>query len=141
MFDRERLFEWMTEVRKNIRRLHSLSEMSIEDFSADTDNFAIAEHHLRRSLEIVLDMGRHIIAKQALGRPSDYTEIFAILGREGILPKKYLDKNRGLPGYRNRLVHLYHDVTTAELYEIVSTRLPDIEEFCQHILRYMNESM
>lgn len=141
MFDRERILEGMTEIRKNIRRLRSLSEMNLEDFSADVDNFAIAEHHLRRSLEIILDIGRHIIAKQALGRPGDYTEIFDILGREGILPKDYLDKNRGLPGYRNRLVHLYHDVTTKELYEIISTRLPDIEKFCVHILRYMNGSI
>ena len=88
MFDRERVVDWMTEVRKNLRRLHSLAEMCLEDFSADADNFAIAEHHLRRS---------------------------------------------------KRLVHLYHDVTTKELHEIISTRLPDIEEFCQHILRYMNE--
>lgn len=138
MFDKERILGSMAEVRKNIRRLRSLSDMSWEDFSADNDNFAIAEHHLRRSLEIILDIGRHIIAKQALGRPADYTEIFDILGREGVIPKEYLEKNRGLPGYRNRLVHLYHDVTSKELHEIISTRLPDIEEFCKHILRYMN---
>ena len=138
--DRERIMDWMADVRRNLRRLHSPSEMSLEDFPVNTDNFAIAEHHLRRSLEIVLDIGRHIIAKQALGRPNDYTEIFDILGRKGILPQTYLDKNRGLPGYRNRLVHLYHDVTTKELHEIVSTRLPDIEEFCQHILRYVCEN-
>lgn len=126
MFDKERIIDWMAEVRRNLRRLYSLSEMGLEDFSANTDNFAIAEHHLRRSLETLLDIGRHIIAKQALGRPKNYAEIFDILGREGILPQAYLDKNRGLPGYRNRLVHLYHDVTTKELYEIVSTLLPDM---------------
>lgn len=114
MLDRERVLEWITEVRRNVRRLHSFASMDLADFTADADNFAIAEHHLRRSLEMILDMGRHVIAKQALGRPGDYAEVFDILGREGILPKEYLEKNRGLPGYRNRLVHLYHDVTATE---------------------------
>ena len=113
--------------------------MTEDDFVSDADNFAIAEHHLRRSLETVLDIGRHIIAKQALGRPADYTEIFDILGREGVLPREYVKKNRGLPGYRNRLVHLYHDVTVKELHTIISTRLSDLEEFCRHIVKYIED--
>ncbi len=44
------------------------------------DNFAIAEHHLRRALEAVLDIGRHIVAKKGLGRPEDYRGIFELLG-------------------------------------------------------------
>lgn len=31
-------------------------------------------------------------------------------------------------GYRNRLVHFYHDVSAEELYEICSSRLGDIEK-------------
>lgn len=112
--------------------------MTLEDFCADSDNFAVAEHHLRRTLEIILDIGRHIIARQGLGRPADYTQIFGILGQERILPQDYVRKNRGLAGYRNRLVHIYHEITAEELFEIISTRLADIEQFCRLIVDYMN---
>lgn len=139
LIDKDRVLDSIVEIRSNLRRLQFLGDMTEDDFVSDADNFAIAEHHLRRSLETVLDIGRHIIAKQALGRPADYTEIFDILGREGVLPREYVKKNRGLPGYRNRLVHLYHDVTVKELHTIISTRLSDLEEFCRHIVKYIED--
>jgi uncharacterized protein YutE (UPF0331/DUF86 family) len=33
-----------------------------------------------------------------------------------------------LAGYRNRLVHFYHDVSAEELYEICSSKLGDVEK-------------
>lgn len=33
-----------------------------------------------------------------------------------------------LAGYRNRMVHFYHEITPKELYEICSGELEDIEE-------------
>lgn len=138
LINKTRILDSIVEIRSSIRRLQSLADMSVDEFASDSDIFAITEHHLRRSLERALDVGRHIIAKQALGRPADYTEVFDILGRENILPREYVQKNRGLLGYRNRLVHVYHDVTVEELYQVVSTRLVDIEEFCRLIIRYLN---
>jgi uncharacterized protein YutE (UPF0331/DUF86 family) len=32
-----------------------------------------------------------------------------------------------MPGYRNRLVHFYHEVTPDELFEICSRQLSDVE--------------
>jgi uncharacterized protein YutE (UPF0331/DUF86 family) len=32
-----------------------------------------------------------------------------------------------LAGYRNRLVHFYHEVSAEELYEICANRLGDLE--------------
>ncbi|MCL6558618.1 MAG: DUF86 domain-containing protein [Firmicutes bacterium] len=48
----------------SVRRLEKLAELSPDEFAANPDHFAIAEHHLRRALEAVFDVGRHIIAKE-----------------------------------------------------------------------------
>ena len=139
MIERARILDLIAEIQGSVRRLQKMSQMTFEDFDANPDNFAVAEHHLRRILEIVLDIGRHIIARQALGRPGDYTQIFDILGQQGVLPQDYVARNRGLPGYRNRLVHIYHEITSGEIFEIISVRLKDIEEFCRLIIEYMNK--
>lgn len=47
---------------------------------ADPDNFAVAEHHLRKAIEAVLEVGRHILAKKGLARPADYRTIIVSLG-------------------------------------------------------------
>jgi uncharacterized protein YutE (UPF0331/DUF86 family) len=51
-------------VNKAIAKLKRLSHLDEKNFLAD-DNPAIAESYLRRSLEAVFDIGRHIIAKTA----------------------------------------------------------------------------
>lgn len=139
MIERTRVLDLIAEIRKSVGRLKEISLMDFETFNENSDNFAIAEHHLRKTLEIVLDIGRHIIARQGLGRPTTYTQIFDILGQKGVLPQNFVASTRGLPGYRNRLVHIYHEVTSEEIFEIVSTRLVDIEEFCRLIVQYINQ--
>lgn len=39
--------------------------------------------------------------------------------------------------YRNRLVHVYDQVTDAELYELLTRRLGDIEEIIGEIATWM----
>ncbi len=91
-----------------------------EQFLGDADNFAIFEHHLRRALESLLDIGRHIMAKQGLGHPTDYRSILLTLGREKILPPEFAEKIKGMAGYRNHLVHGYAEVTLEEVYQVTS---------------------
>jgi uncharacterized protein YutE (UPF0331/DUF86 family) len=45
---------------------------------------------------------------------------------------------RELAGYRNRLVHFYHEVSDLELYEICTARLGDIESLLEAMLRWIN---
>jgi len=129
----------INQIRKSLNRLKKLAELNIEYFLADQDNFAIAEHHLRRALEALFDIGRHILAKRGYGRPADYRSVIIELGRNGVIPNDFAEKIKGIAGYRNRLVHVYAEVTEEEIYDIISTKLADIEEFCKFIIDYINK--
>lgn len=43
--------------------LFELSKMNNEEFLAESRNVAAAESYLRRSLEAIFDIGRHVLAK------------------------------------------------------------------------------
>lgn len=137
MLNRELIYNRIDLIKRSLARLKKLAALSREQFLADADNFAIAEHHLRRALESLLDIGRHIMAKQGLGHPTDYRSILLTLGREKIIPPEFAEKIKGMAGYRNRLVHGYAEVTPEEMYQIIQTRLGDFEEYCGYILRYL----
>lgn len=131
--------ERLSHIRTSGSRLRRLVAIGKEQFLSDPDNFAIAEHHLRRSLEAVLDIGRHIIAKRGLGIPHDYRGILLTLGQHGILPREFVQKTQGMAGYRNRLVHGYADVTPEEIYDLLTQHLADFAEFTQHILAIVEQ--
>ncbi|MCX7793381.1 MAG: DUF86 domain-containing protein [Thermodesulfovibrionales bacterium] len=100
---------------------------------------SIAESYLRRSLEAIFDTGRHIIAKTAGKAVVEYKEIPARLSELGIIPEEFAQRLRLMAGYRNRLVHFYHEVTDEEIYRIIQDNLTDIEEFLKLIKKFIEQ--
>ena len=101
-------------------------------------NFAVAEHYLRRALEAVFDIGGHIISRFSYSpgkRPKSLKEIGLALGEKGIVNKTFAAKKLiEMAGYRNRLVHFYEEITPKELYQIVTKDLNDLEIFARSIV-------
>lgn len=123
-------------ILKALVKLRELSILTKEEFS-ENDKPAIAESYLRRALEAVFDIGRHIIAKIADKGTVEYKEIAKKLGECGILSKSCSEKLLLMAGYRNRLVHFYHEVSDEELFKILQENLDDIEQFINEIKKFI----
>lgn len=121
---------------RSIARLKRLSRLDEQDFLKE-DNPAIAESYLRRSLEAMFDIGRHIIAKTAGKGIVEYKEIARALGQEGVVTKDQSEKLILMAGYRNRLVHFYHEISDGELYTILNNNLSDVEAFVKEVKRFI----
>ena len=115
---------WVDRIVSEIRAL-PLGDQAA--FFSDPRNVWTAESCLRRGLEALLDLGRHILAKGFGIGVSEYKEIALQLAEYGVLASQDADLLRVLAGYRNRLVHFYHEVSPDELYEICTFRLTDLE--------------
>lgn len=139
MLNKELIFERTATMRASINRLKEFRKITQEEFLADADNYAIAEHHFRRALECLFDIGRHIVVKKGLGYPEDYRSIIELLGQKGILPPAFAQKIIGMAGYRNRLVHGYAEVTGEEMYKLIKTKLEDFEEFVEYVFQMMQD--
>jgi len=137
MVNERLVMQKLSDLRISVARLEKFQLVSLEEFEANPDNFAIAEHHLRRSLEMVLDIGRHIVAKEKLGRPDYYREVLEILKNAKILEQSFAKRISGMAGYRNRLVHGYSEISSSELLLIITEQLDDFLEFEKQILDYL----
>jgi uncharacterized protein YutE (UPF0331/DUF86 family) len=109
-----------------VEEIRLLPLNTLKDFLADRRNIWSAESCLRRALEALLDLGRHILAKAYGQGVTEYKQIAEELERREILSPEDAALLRTLAGYRNRLVHFYHEITPEELYEICSNELNDI---------------
>ena len=129
--------ERVTIIRHSVKRLKLLAEMPKDEFCNSEDAIDIAENRLRRALEALFDLGRHMLVKSGAGVPSDYRSVIKMLQESGLLPEDYANKITGMAGYRNRLIHDYNKVTPEELYHILQTRLIDLELFCQYMVEHV----
>src|SRR5215212_1690451 len=107
-------------VDRMLSEIHALPLESKSIFMQDSRNIWASESCLRRALEALFDMGRHIAAKGFGEGVTEYKEIAATLNRHEVISADEMNLMRKLAGYRNRLVHFYHDVNAEELYELCS---------------------
>jgi len=124
-------------IREMLAAMESLPLASEEEFSADVRMVAAGESFLRRSLEALLDLGRHILAKGFGKVVPDYAAVADELAAQGILPPESAAKLRLMARYRNRMVHFYDDVTPQELYGILARERGDVEEVLAALQRWL----
>lgn len=127
-------------IRDMLDELRSLPLSSYEEFVQDRRTPAAAESFLRRALEALLDLGRHILAKGFAVAPAEYKEVCDRLAELGVLSETHRLLMRRMAGYRNRLVHFYQEVSREELYEICRGRLGDMEDVCEGIIRWLRDN-
>jgi uncharacterized protein YutE (UPF0331/DUF86 family) len=114
-------------VDRMISDIHSLPLLNRDAFLANPHNIGAAESYLRRALEALFDIGRHILAKGFGEGVSEYKEIASSLKECNVMSDENAKLLHMLAGYRNRLVHFYQEVTPDELYQICKEELGDVE--------------
>jgi uncharacterized protein YutE (UPF0331/DUF86 family) len=126
-------------IRNMVEAIRSLPQSSYDDFSADARNAAAAESYLRRALEALFDLGRHILAKAFAAAPAEYKQIAEGLTKNGVLSKEESRILTEMAGYRNRMVHFYHEIGERELYNICRDRLVDIQGLIDSFAQWLRE--
>lgn len=124
-------------VRRLLHEAGTLPLHTLDDFTRDPRMVAAGESYLRRALEALLDVARHVLAKGFARAPSEYAAVAWQLGDVGVVSREQSERLVRMAGYRNRLVHGYGAVTAQELYGLLSGRLGDVEELLAAVTAWM----
>lgn len=127
----------LTAVRRMLDGIRSLPLDELAAFTADPRMVAAGDSYLRRALEAMLDLGRHILAKGFGRAPAEYAEIARQLGEAGVLDPARSARLVVMARYRNRMVHFYDEISDEELYGILSRELRDVEDLIAAITDWL----
>ena len=128
--DKNKINNFLADIESSLVKLKIVANKPKEILD-HAEQYAIAEHYLRRALEGILTVGTHIVSRLPT-KTKDYQEIIITLGKHGIIPVDFAEKNRKLAGYRNRLVHLYWEIDSKEMHQLLNEHLGDLEAFCDY---------
>ena len=126
-----------TQVTAMLRGIEGLPLTTFEEFIADARNPAAAESYLRRALEGLLDLARHILAKASGQAPAEYKAVAAMSAESGLIAAERGALMMQIAGYRNRLVHFYDEISEQELYEICSSQLEDVRTVLEDLMDWV----
>ena len=94
-----------------------------------------SKHLLQVSIEAMLDIANHIIARNRWGIPAKSADSLRILQEKGYFSKEEQELFGTMIKFRNRVVHLYHSVSEKEVYRILQDNLQDFSLFLKAIAK------
>ena len=122
------------------RMLDGIRSLPLDDlavFTADPRMVAAGDSYLRRALEALLDLARHVLAKGFGRAPSEYAEVARQLGEVGVLAPTLAATLVLMARYRNRMVHFYDEMTDEELFRTLTGELGDIERVVSAVTEWL----
>ena len=132
-----RILDLIRLIESYLAELRPFAFMTREAFLSDKKNPPFVESYLRRSLEAIFDIGRHILTKTYGSRGIEYKAIARELGEKAVITTELADLLVEMAGYRNRMVHFYKEVTPGEMYEIVTKHLSDFDRVIREFVFFI----
>ena len=128
----------MTLLNGYLRDLRSLQDVDPQTYQ---DNLLIrrtVERTLQLAAQSSLDIGQHIIAREGFRTPDDNSDVFAVLGEEGIIPEALRPELVQMARFRNLIVHDYARIDDRIVYAVLKERLTVFDRYAQAVVDYLD---
>jgi uncharacterized protein YutE (UPF0331/DUF86 family) len=139
LVDKDLITSKLQELERYLSQLRKHQGVTAEKLENDLDKAWIIERGLQLSIQLVLDIGNHILAEAGVS-VHEYADILPQLAKLGIIPNDYALSVKGMAGFRNLLVHEYTEIDSVKLAVFVNANLNDINLFCKYITAYANKT-
>ncbi len=133
MVDKNKIITKIGFLKENLKLLEEIKQLSFEEFLSDQRNLHTTIRLLQTSVEAMLDIANHIVARKNLRIPQTYRDSIEILTEAGILPVNKVVTYSKMIQFRNRVIHLYDKVDEKEIYRILQKNLGDFKSFINSI--------
>lgn len=140
---KERILEYLENLQRQLSDLEAL-KVPEPTFFLDRKNFErtkAIKYTLACAIQDVTRVSLHVVVAMGLAKVRDSeSEAIVALAESGIIPKELGRKIKGMPAFRNRLIHDYlPDKFDAEKLFDRLQHLDDFRDFSKHIAAWMGE--
>jgi len=139
LIDVELLNARLARLGESLSVLRRLASIRREALLKDPVKLGAVKYYLLEAIQACLDMGNHIIASEAWEKPSRYSDVFGILANHDVIPAEFANNLTLMAGFRNRIVHLYMDLDSFTIHDILTNNLDDFDRFARCIHDHMTQ--
>lgn len=144
MLRKERVLEYLDNLQRQLSDLETM-KVGGPDFFLDRKNFErtkAIKYTLACAIQDVTRISLHIVVAEGLAKVRDSeSEAILALAESGIIPKELGQKMKGMPAFRNRLIHDYlpGKFDAEKLFDRLQ-HLDDFTRFSKHIVAWMEKA-
>ncbi|MEN4017843.1 MAG: DUF86 domain-containing protein [Methanobacterium sp.] len=136
--DKERIYAKMDEMEQYLKELQEIIPDSFESYKASIEKKRAIERLLQITIEAVMDICAMLVKELRLGLPSVEEDFLEKL-KENVLDPSLVEKLKEMKGFRNILVHGYSKIEDDKVFEILSKKLEDFQDFKMEVLEFLGK--
>src|SRR3989344_8198079 len=104
-------------LNENIKFIDDIIKKSDKDILSDRPLYYGLQHLLQISIEIIIDIGSHILAEKFSINPKTYADVIVALGEKNILDQKFATEQGEMAKFRNMLARYYDNIDDKKVLE------------------------
>jgi len=141
---KERILEYLDNINRQIEDVQSIPLPGKEFFldTGKTIQIKAIKYSLACAIQDVSRVCAHIASALSLWKVRESeSEAILALTDVGILPREFAEKIKGMPAFRNRIIHDYlpNEFDATRLFETIQN-LDDFKLFSRYILEWLESS-
>ncbi len=133
-FDKNLVKENLIELNNIYRELLKYKDVKEEDFVNNITTRWIIERGLLAGINLILDIGNHVLASEYNIYPATYEDILKELFLKGILSQEVYLRIKCMGSFRNILAHEYIKIDPRKVYENYQRFLEILPEVLKEFL-------
>ena len=134
LVDANRVEARIQRLEELIERLDEVRRAGEDAYLADEQQRAATERWLQVAVQICIDLGTQLVTEQSARPPSDYADVFKILGEKKVIPSDLAERLSDAAKQRNLIVHLYMEIDDRSVFASLA-HLDDLREFAASLER------
>ncbi|MBM3130195.1 MAG: DUF86 domain-containing protein [Chloroflexi bacterium] len=112
MVDVSMILERLKRLAEYVEFLERHKKVIYEEFVADKSIEYSVERALQIAIQIVIDIAAHILSTTSNLTANDYADAIVKLAKIDVIPAEFAERIKGMPKFRNVLVHEYVSIDT-----------------------------
>ena len=139
---KDRILAYLDNIGRQMEDIRSIP-VSSKNFFLDKENsvqIKAIKYSLACAIQDVARICAHLASALSLWKVRESeAEAIVSLGEAGILPKEFADKIKGMPAFRNRIIHDYlpNEFDADRLFDTLQN-LNDFKKFSKYILEWIS---
>lgn len=122
-----------------IGKLEIIAGMTEEKFAGDFFVSDTAARNLALGVEIITDIGNHILSEVFHAPAATYKDILVFLGQRGVVPNELIEDNLEMTDFRNLLIHAYEGIKLDQMY-LHAKKAPQIfHDFSKYFVAFLEK--
>ena len=135
MVDKDVMFAKIGSVRKYLKRIENVSNITLQAFLDDINVQDITLFNIQLAVQSCIDIAAHIVSEEDMGIPGSANEMFYFLEESKYINNLLTEKMVKAVGFRNLIVHEYGKLDLKKAYDISQNDINDLDDFLKAVIK------